>query len=51
MADGRWFQFLLYVINDVIMTYQLALKIINDLDIINFLISSDTSIFKSISAL
>ena len=51
MADGRWFQFLLYVINDVIMTYQLVLKIINDLDIINFLISSDTSIFKSISAL
>ena len=33
------------------MTYQLVLKIINDLDIINFLISLDTSIFKSISAL
>ena len=40
-SDGRWFQ--IYVINDVIMTSQLVLKIINDLA--NFLILSDTSIF------
>ena len=47
IQDGRWFQ--IYVINDVIMTSQLILKIINDLA--NFLILSDTSIFKYIFAL
>ena len=43
IQDGRWFQFLIYVINDVIMTSQLGLKILNDLA--NFSILSDTSMY------
>ena len=49
IQDGRWFQFPIYVINDVIMPSLLVLKIINVFA--NFLISSDPSVFKCIFAL